>query len=681
MNVPFIFICLISEILCINYLTKDMIISLPTNSDTGIIFLKSSEFKPYSNIYIKFRINNGIINTVLSYERTDKNPISESQFSFADETNCVNVRKINETTTYYTFVFSLEKRFEYCVIKYSGFSGSSIDVGCSYYLDYGIYIPKGKDIYIPNSNSNGYIYLKYEDYSNSNDIYVDFKIHYKSMNKEIKYQETNIDPSYILASAESKELRCDSQNEINNGNEYIFSFSNSKYKFLIINYFLISATSITVSSSIKIKYISKGNIINLNSNFDYGYIYLRFYDFERTEDNIYLNFEIYGGLIKSYIEYQYTNNTPIVEGNFTSLKLKKFDNIDEGNQFYSYGIEFYSDNDKYKYLVIKYSGFTGKSISVISSTKIRYLSKDNKLEIYANAIEYGYIYLNLEDFSNSVDEDNIYLYLEDKYNVINTYLYYLYTDEEPIYESQFSLTNINYKDLYNKNHKHIYNFKKNSKNKYLIIKYTIYSSHSFCNLGIYGLSFNPIPSLISKDEMKTLSHSSKSGFIYINIDNSLNGKTFYVYFEVDGVINSHIKFLKTVNEPEINVNLDITEDKYSDQIDENSTPKIYSFKFDKIYYKYLLIKYDGFSGRDIKVTLSTKNPLGLKLSTLEIVCVSITSISVLGIIVLIMAFIKRRKKRKGEVREFALLEQNISHDASSINNIENILSKDETLAL
>ena len=68
MNFHLILICLISEILCISYLSKDTIISLPTNSDTGIIYLKRSEFKPYSNIYIKFRINKGKINTILSYE-------------------------------------------------------------------------------------------------------------------------------------------------------------------------------------------------------------------------------------------------------------------------------------------------------------------------------------------------------------------------------------------------------------------------------------------------------------------------------------------------------------------------------------------------------------------------------------------------------------------------------------
>ena len=689
MNFHLILICLISEILCISYLSKDAIISLPTNSDTGIIYLKRSEFKQYSNIYIKFRINKGKINTILSYEITNTNPVSGSQFSFPNEANCINNQKFNETTTYYTFGFNLVDSHEYYVIKYTGFSGNSIDAGCSYYADYGLNIPKGKDIYIPSSKINGSIYLKYEDFSDSNDIYAYFKIHNSSMNNKIQYQETNIDPSYILASAEAKELKCDNQNEINNDTEYIFSFSNSKYKYLIIYYYLLGEDSLTVSSSIKIKYISKGNITNLNSNFDYGYIYLQFSDFAKTKDNIYLNFTIYGGIISSYIEYQYSNNTPIVEGNFTSLKHKKFDIIDtdEDGQFYSYRIEFSSDNNYYKYLVIKYTGFTGKSISVISSIKIRYLSKDKKFDIFGSEIEYGYIYLNLDDFSNTDDDqNNTYLYLENKHGKINSYLYYLYTNEKPIYESQFSLTNIKNYHLYFPSDKYIYKFVKKLEYKYLIIKYILDNpNQNYSTLDIYSLSFNPIASLISEDQMKTLPHYSKSEYIYITIDKSLKGKTLYVYFEVDGIMNSHINYLKISNEPKINLNLTINNVKYSTQIDENRTPKIYSFKFDKIYDNYLLIRYYGFSGTDIKVTYSTKNPFGLNLSILEIACISISSFCVIGIIIiLIILLIIKRKKELREARELTLLDENIpfdSHDVSSIDNIENVVSKNDSLSL
>ena len=48
----FIFICLISEILCIQYLPKEGIINLPTDSNNGSIFLNTTEFSDTPNIYL-----------------------------------------------------------------------------------------------------------------------------------------------------------------------------------------------------------------------------------------------------------------------------------------------------------------------------------------------------------------------------------------------------------------------------------------------------------------------------------------------------------------------------------------------------------------------------------------------------------------------------------------------------
>ena len=45
-------------------------------------------------------------------------------------------------------------------------------------------------------------------------------------------------------------------------------------------------------------------------------------------------------------------------------------------------------------MVIKYSGFSGKSLSVSGSIGIRYLSNDNIIDISSNKHQYGYAYLD-----------------------------------------------------------------------------------------------------------------------------------------------------------------------------------------------------------------------------------------------------------------------------------------------
>ena len=64
--------------------------------------------------------------------------------------------------------------------------------------------------------------------------------------------------------------------------------------------------------------------------------------------------------------------------------------------------------------------------------------------------------------------------------------------------------------------------------------------------------------------------------------------------------------------------------KECDNKDEKSETKIYSYKFKKGNYQYLVVKYSGFNGSDIKVSCSNSDPLSLK--TLMIVSVSIASL-------------------------------------------------------
>ena len=232
---------------------------------------------------------------------------------------------------------------------------------------------------------NSYIYLKYDDFQDSNDIYLYFRVSNGNMNPNIQYQETNVDPSYIVSFSTPKIKKYDSKNKID---EFFFSFSKSHYKYLLVYYNLNSSSSIQVSSSIQIQHMSPKNTINLNSKFNYGYIYLKFEDF-KTADNIFLYFQANYGSLNNYIEYEYSNDIPIYEEIFTSLDHKYFDDIEKSSQPNVYSLELPSDDINIKYIVIKYSGFSGNSISVSSSIGIRYLSKDNKIDINSSKHQYG----------------------------------------------------------------------------------------------------------------------------------------------------------------------------------------------------------------------------------------------------------------------------------------------------
>ena len=108
--------------------------------------------------------------------------------------------------------------------------------------------------------------------------------------------------------------------------------------------------------------------------------------------------------------------------------------------------------------------------------------------------------------------------------------------------------------------------------------------------------------------------------------------------------------------------------KECDNKDEKGVNKIYSYKFKKENYQYLVIKYSGFNGNDIKVSCSNSDPLSLK--TLMIVSVSIASLIVIVIIALIIYLIvKNMSKRKSEI--YKLIEPDKPNEFYPINVDEN----------
>lgn len=328
MKMKYCLICLISQISCMQYLPKNGIINLPTNLDSGIIVLNSTDFPSNYCIYLFFRVSNGKMNSNIFYTLSDKIPISEEQIQYDNQLNYYKIENDNKTTIYIYQLNSLDKN-KYYIIKYSGYSGKAINVACSLYNAKAKYIPRDRIINLSSNENYGYIYLKYDDFPDSNDIYIYFKISNGNMKTILQYQETNINPEYIISFSSPEEKECNYlNNNCENNNDYFFNFSKNNYKYLLIYYSLNYVGDITVSSSIQIKNISKNKILNLNTNYGYRYIYLNLEEFQSI-DNIYILFKIYEGTMNSRIEYKYSYETPIYKEILSSFENKNFYEINK----------------------------------------------------------------------------------------------------------------------------------------------------------------------------------------------------------------------------------------------------------------------------------------------------------------------------------------------------------------
>ena len=670
MNSIYIFIILISELFCMQYLPNEGIINLPVSSQSGYLYLRKADFPTNNYIYVFFRTFNGKMDSNISYINTDTYPISDGQFPNMYQKNYYKIDKSSDPIIYIYEIDPPSMSLSYTVIKYSGFSGKSITVGCSIIFEIAKYSTKGKIINLSNLSplfKYGYIYLKYADFPGSNDIYVYIQISEGYMLSTIQYQETNVDPGSVISFPSPKEKTYDYSDL--KGTFYFYDFSKSNYSYLIIACGLYSDSSVSVTSSIKSQYLLRGDTINLYSNYSSGYIYLKLKDFQ-TVDEIYIYFKTSYGEMNNYIEY-ITTDTPFYEELFNSLNKKDCDIIEKYSEIKVYVFEF--KEHKYNgYLVIKYSGFSGNSITVSSSTKIRYLAKNNKIDVSFSNFGYGYIYLNYKDFSNW-DDNKIYVYFKIIDGKMDENILYLNTDTYPSYEGQFSSMSYKSYDKKDNNNpsKYIYVFEKPNYNyNYLVIGYTGFTGSS---LTIFSSSINLMPSSLSKDNTISLSYSSKSGFIYLSYYDFSYKDDIYIYFEVSGIMDTNISYINIDKDPSYGDYYTWLENKNYDNIDEKDDPKIYSFKFYRVNFNYLLIKYSGFSGSYIKVSCSTKNPFAL--STVLIILIVIGSIIVVGILIIILIiYIHKRKKRIKETEEkekFTESEPNNLIDSNQNNSQKN----------
>ena len=629
---------LLAQILSMQYLPKETILQLEPSS-SGYLYIKKEDFG-YSEVKVLFRTYNGKMDVNISYTETNDYPNSDDQFN-ANDYKSIKSSSYSEYTEPKLFPFEFPQlTCNYLVLKYSGFSGSYIKVACSKYKDLATYIPKMKKKDHSSNSRDIFIYFKYEDFFDSNDIYVLFEYKSNAMQSTIQYQNTNVDPSFIVSFSNLTNKTPDRNYPTRSPQQFYFNFPfNSNDKYLIIYYHLNYAVPITISSSNKISYTQITNTINQLSNYNYGYLYLTFSNFE-TIDNIYVYFQISKGNMNNYLQFSISNSFPEYEEDFSMNKKQCDITTNESNQQKIYSSEFQKLD--YLYLIIKYSDYSGESISVASSTIIRYISNDNEILLSNPSIKYGYIFLNYSDFSNT-DSDEIYLYFKFIGEKIKEEISYSNSETVPIYAGQFSNMDTKRYDKKevrdNKFYKYIYTFKNLRKN-YIVIKYEDYEGDS---LKIFISSINLMATLLPKKETITLNNPSKTGFIYIKLNDFDNDDMIYIYFETPGKIDSYISFLYPNDDPSYGDIYTSLQTKGYDKIDEESAPKRYSFKFSRSTFNYLLIKYSGFSGNELTVSSSTRDPFLLSvvaIAFIVIVCILIF----VAIIVVIFFFRAKRKK-------------------------------------
>ena len=384
--------------------------------------------------------------------------------------------------------------------------------------------------------------------------------------------------------------------------------------------------------------------LNLTSNYHNGIIYLDNSDL-RTNEYTYIYFLISDGSINSYAEYTYSNKKPIYEEEFSiSIKVNFYYNTEPN----CYTLHIPKD-ENFPYLLIKYSRFYGKSLSIIYSYNIDYLQKDNWISIYRQ--NSGYIYLRYKDFSYTDDYYYLYLHFKLYSGNMSHMIYYNSTDIIPIYKEKTSDWNSSYyikKDDENKNF--LYRFEKINR-KFIAIYYSGFTGDT---LIINSLSKNPIPSFLPCNKTIILPKYTKSGFIYFDFLNFTEEDEIYIYFQTNAPHTEvHVSYMITSENPKDGFYYSSQWDsKGYDKKDDSKIPFTHSYKFSKLNIEFLVINYSWSNGLNLfdsigfNVTCSTEDPLG-KLSTGSIILIVLGSIFILVLISVIIYKIYKGKSRKG----------------------------------
>ena len=674
MNLILFFLILISESLCMQYLPNDNTLNMPNNLDYGYFYLKNTDWPTDEEyLFLYLIVINGIIDTTIQFGVTNTYPSSDANIPAIMKRGPYYKKEVKGQATNYIFMLDSFKytNNKYYVIKYSGFLGNYLFIACTTRSDNkAIYLPKGK-MFLPFSSKYFKLYLTYSNFNDNENFVLYFEIENGSMESKIQYKETNVDPNLVTLFTLPKTKESENVNYAHRPNttyEYIFPKEDKKY--LIISLVLRTVSNITITSSIASKYLKIKDTLNLSPNYTFGLIYLNYSDY-RSVDNIYIYFQL-SGEMNDRVGYFISSSSKIIyEEIMDSLNFIKYDEFEKNNGQTFYGYEFDSRYFYSGFLLIKYSGFRGKSINVTCSTKIRYLPKDKNITL--NNIKYGYIYLNYNDYINSDDKKNIYLYFEIFGGKMNDNIYYENTNIYPIYEGQFKLMNSKNGQIkgnsQSNNKRNMYILEKLDYN-YIVIGYENFTGYT---LNISSLSINPIPLYLSMNYTLNLPSYSKSGFIYLKYSDFSKQKDiedFYLYFRIlKGTMHSNISYLN-VNEDPTDGRFYSSKFNYQEMYFNNSESNIYVYKIHIFLYSYIIIKYSVFNGNSITVSSSFDDPLAkssnsLNTKTLLIIFSIIGSIIIIAIIV-VLIYVCFCKKRKRESKIENIIQPNNSTDSNEI---------------
>ena len=110
---------------------------------------------------------------------------------------------------------------------------------------------------------------------------------------------------------------------------------------------------------------------------------------------------------------------------------------------------------------------------------------------------------------------------------------------------------------------------------------------------------------------------------------------------------SKISYVNTDIDPSVGDYYASMENKNCDNINEKSEKKIYCYKFNKIGYNFLVIKYSGFKGDNLKISCSNKDPSYYKLINILIkVLIIIGIIIFIGLIIFTVYKCKVKNKKE-----------------------------------
>ena len=252
MRLIYFLLIVTSESLFFFFIPNDRIITLTDYSLRSMLVINKTDFLPNSTIYIYFKSNKGDMDEDIYYNALDILPSSYDDFPEPNETSYYDFEEDEEFTIY---TFEMEPLSNnYYIIDFYGVSLKSISVVCTNNKTRAKYLPKA-EIDIPSSANTGYIYLEYNDFPDTDDLYVYFKIRDGDMNSTIKYEETNVDPRLLIAFSSAVEKEGEVRNTSSEKDSaYVYNFLKTDYQYLIIYYSSLYGSSTKISSSTKIKF-------------------------------------------------------------------------------------------------------------------------------------------------------------------------------------------------------------------------------------------------------------------------------------------------------------------------------------------------------------------------------------------------------------------------------------------